>query len=88
MYGITVSYTVPKELHVDIDELINSIVEEYFSEKPKDFFSIQCIFGDNIDYFLEKYGIIEDASVLSESALNEIYDEFTNRLTELYPDDN
>lgn len=42
--------------------------------------------GDNMGYYLEKLNIINDSSVLSEYVQDEIFEKFTSRVLERYPE--
>lgn len=49
-------------------------------------FDLQCVFGDNMNYYLEKLGLIKDSEELSDYAEDEIFEEFTSRIIERYPE--
>lgn len=44
-------------------------------------FDLQCVFG-----YLEKLGLIKDSEELSDYAEDEIFEEFTSRIIERYPE--
>ena len=90
MKEITIYYTVTecRELSFDIDELIKYVVDDLRKEDKKiSLYSICPIFGDNIEYYLEKSGIIDESVELSEEDLDSIYDEFYERADKLYPNE-
>lgn len=66
MHNITVTYetVVTKKLSLDIDQVIDLVVED--TKKDADgeemsLFDLQCVFGDNMNYYLEKLGLIKDS---------------------------
>lgn len=91
MHNITVTYetVVTKKLSLDIDQVIDLVVEN--TKKDADgeemsLFDLQCVFGDNMNYYLEKLGLIKDSEELSDYAEDEIFEEFTSRIIERYPE--
>lgn len=88
MHRISVTYeiTVEKDLSMDMDEVIDAVVKDLDNDSEFSLFTLQCAFGDNIGYYLEKLNIINDSSVLSEYVQDEIIEEFTNRVSERYPE--
>ena len=87
MQNFTVTYeTVPtKELSLGIDQVTDLVAED--TKKDADgqemsLFDRQCVFGDNMNYYLEKLGMIKDSEELSDYAEDEIFEEFTSRIIE------
>lgn len=67
---------------MDLDEVIDAVIKD----SEFDLFTLQCVFGDNMGYYLEKLNIINDSSVLSEYVQDEIFEKFTSRVLERYPE--
>lgn len=91
MHNITITYetVVTKKLSLDIDQIIDLTVED--TKKSADgkeisLFDLQCVFGDNMNYYLEKLGLIKKPEELSDYAEDEIFDKFTSRILERYPE--
>ena len=91
MHNITVTYetVVTKKLPLDIDQIIDVVVEDtknYADGEKISLFDLQCVFGDNMSYYLKELGLIKDSEELPEYAEDEIFKEFTNRILERYPE--
>lgn len=84
MHRISVTYEiiVEKDLSMDLDEVIDAVIKDLDNDSEFDLFTLQCVFGDNIGYYLEKLNIINDSSVLSEYVQDEIFEKFTSRVLE------
>lgn len=79
--------------NLDIDRFIESIMANYINNKGKtwkelnfqDEDTVYCFlnnFGDNLEYYLEKYGC-ELCEYFTDDDLVEIYDEVVYRMEEL-----
>lgn len=91
MHNITVTYetVVTKKLSLDIDQIIDTVVKDTKNDADGEkisLFDLQCVFGDNMSCYLEELGLIKDPEELSEYAEDEIFEEFTNRILERYPE--
>lgn len=85
---ITYETVVTKELYIDIDKVIDLAISD-IKNKPDStvsLFRLQCIFWDKIDCYLRKLNLLGDSGELPEEAIDNIYDAFTNRILELYPE--
>lgn len=87
MHNITVTYetVVTKKLSLDIDLVVEDTKKDADGEEMS-LFDLQCVFGDNMNYYLEKLGLIKDSEELSDYAEDEIFEEFTSRIIERYPE--
>lgn len=71
---------------MDLDEVIDAVIKDLDNDSEFGLFTLQCVFGDNMGYYLEKLNIINDSSVLSEYVQDEIFEKFTSRVLERYPE--
>lgn len=89
MRNISVTYEVvlEKELSIDLDRVIELVLNDIRKDSNDfDLFSIGCQFGDNIEYYLNKLGIIDESVELPDYTLDEIYDKFMERVLEMHPE--
>lgn len=89
MHNISVTYEVviEKEVSIDLDRVIEAVLNDLREDSDDfDLFTIDCQFGDNIEYYLNKLGIIDESVELSDYALDEIYDKFMERMAETHPE--
>ena len=64
MHNITVTYETVVTKKLSLDQVIDLVVED--TKKDADgeemsLFDLQCVFGDNMNYYLEKLGLIKGA---------------------------
>lgn len=89
MHNISVTYevVVEKELFIDLDKVIEAVLND-LKEDSDDFglFDISCQFGDNVEHYLNKLGIIDESIELGNYTLDEIYDKFMERVEETHPE--
>ena len=71
---------------MELDEVIEEGMKYLDNVSEFFLFTLQCVFGDNMGYYLEKLNIINDSSVLSEYVQDEIFEKFTSRVLERYPE--
>lgn len=88
MHRISVTYevTVEKDLSMDLDEIIDAVIKDLDNDSEFNLYTLQCMFGDNMGYYLENLNIINDLSVLSDYVQDEIFEKFTSRVLERYPE--
>ena len=89
MHNISVTYEVviEKEVSIDLDRVIEAVLNDLREDSDDfDLFAIDCQFGDNIEYYLNKLGMIDESVELSNYALDEIYDKFMERMAETRPE--
>ena len=91
MHNITVTYetVVTKKLSLDIDQIIDTVIKDTKNDADGEkisLFDLQCVFGDNMSYYLEELGFIKDPEELSEYTEDEIFKKFTSRVLERYPE--
>lgn len=91
MHNITVTYetVVTKKLSLDIDQIIDTVIKDTKNDADGEkisLFDLQCVFGDNMSYYLEELGLIKDPEELSEYTEDEIFKKFTSRVLERYPE--
>lgn len=62
MHNISVTYEVVIEKEVSIDRVIEAILNDLREDSDDfDLFAIDCQFGDNIEYYLNKLGMIDES---------------------------
>lgn len=89
MNNITVPYEIiiEKELDIDLDEIIDAVIEDIQSDGDEvNSSTLEYTFADNIGYYLEKLGLIYDSDVLTNNALDYIYDEYMEAITKKFPE--
>lgn len=87
MYRILITYKiiVERDLFMDLDEVIDAVIKD-LDDSEFDLFTLQCAFRDNMGYYLEKLNIINDSGVLPEYVQDEVFEKFTSRVLERYPE--
>lgn len=57
MHRISVTYEiiVERDLSMDLDEVIDAVIKDLDNDSEFDLFTLQCVFGDNMGYYLEKF---------------------------------
>lgn len=89
MYNIPITYEVviEKEVSIDLDKVIKAVLNDLKENSNSlNLFDISCRFGDNIEYYLNKLGIIDESVELSDYTLDDIYDKFMERVSETHPE--
>lgn len=89
MNNITVPYEIiiKKELDIDLDEIIDAVIEDIQSDGDEvNSSTLEYTFADNIGHYLEKLGLIYDSDVLTNNALDYIYDEYMEAITKKFPE--
>lgn len=74
-----------EEVNINVDDLVEDVVNNY----KKDAIDNYCIleyFNDNIEYFINRIGLIDFDWDLTETLQTELSDMFLYRLKELYPE--
>lgn len=89
MHNISITYevVVEKEVSIDLDRIIEAVLNDLREDSDDfDLFAIDCQFVDNIEYYLNKLGMIDEYVELSDYVRDEIYNKFMERMSETHPE--
>lgn len=80
---MTFPCTTIVDVTIDIDKVVKYISQE---EDPADINNIEDVVLDNIYYYLEQSGVIDDSYELSDDSIEEIGSKVLERLELLHPE--
>lgn len=85
--AITYEVTIPQLTYIDIDEIIEAVIDDLKKNgRVINLPHLTYEFEDNVGYYLEHLKMMDDASLLNDSTVEEICEEFERRVVITHPE--